>query len=417
MDKIIEKKKGLRPKHLLYALAIGVFAVMIFYVVKSAKNSSYSTEADKLTIAEVKNGRFNDYISVVSTVEPITTVFLDVDEGGKVEEILIEEGEMVRKGDVILKLRNNDLSLQILNSESQLAYTTNELRNTMINMERQKTNNKQQLLSIDYELIKNKRNAEQNKVLFQKGFLSKEEYLISEEKYSLSLKDRELRYEQMIQDSVFRDNQRMQMDLNLRNIQRNLEMVRERMENLNVKAIVDGQLGLLDAEIGQSINRGQRIGQINILDNFKVSAMVDEHYIDRVQKGLPATFDRQGKSFDLITHKVYPEVRNGQFKIDFHFGNVIPDNLRTGQTYYVKLELSEPVNAMLLPKSSFFQSTGGQWIFVLDPSGKFATKRNIKIGRQNPEWFEVLDGLSVGEKVITSSYELFGNNNKIELKY
>ncbi len=417
MDKIIEKKKGLRPKHLLYALAIGVFAVMIFYVVKSAKNSSYLTEADKLTIAEVKNGRFNDYISVVSTVEPITTVFLDVDEGGKVEEILIEEGEMVRKGDVILKLRNSDLSLQILNSESQLAYTTNELRNTMINMERQKTNNKQQLLSIDYDLIKNKRNAEQNKVLFQKGFLSKEEYLISEEKYSLSLKDRELRYEQMIQDSVFRDNQRLQMDLNLRNIQRNLEMVRERMENLNVKAIVDGQLGLLDAEIGQSINRGQRIGQINILDNFKVSAMVDEHYIDRVQKGLPATFDRQGKSFDLITHKVYPEVRNGQFKIDFHFGNVIPDNLRTGQTYYVKLELSEPVNAMLLPKSSFFQSTGGQWIFVLDPSGKFATKRNIKIGRQNPEWFEVLDGLSVGEKVITSSYELFGNNNKIELKY
>ncbi len=417
MDKIIEKKKGLRPKHLLYALAIGVFAIMIFYVVKSAINSSYSTEADKLTIAEVKNGRFNDYISVVSTVEPITTVFLDVDEGGKVEEILIEEGEMVRKGDVILKLRNNDLSLQILNSESQLAYTTNELRNTMINMERQKTNNKQQLLSIDYDLIKNKRNAEQNKVLFQKGFLSKEEYLISEEKYSLSLKDRELRYEQMIQDSVFRDNQRLQMDLNLKNIQRNLEMVRERMENLNVKAIVDGQLGLLDAEIGQSINRGQRIGQINILDNFKVSAMVDEHYIDRVQKGLPATFDRQGKSFDLITHKVYPEVRNGQFKIDFHFGNVIPDNLRTGQTYYVKLELSEPVNAMLLPKSSFFQSTGGQWIFVLDPSGKFATKRNIKIGRQNPEWFEVLDGLSVGEKVITSSYELFGNNNKIELKY
>ncbi len=416
MDKKIEKKRGITRKHLIIATGILLFGVITVMALRNTGGRVYKTSSEKLTISQVSSGEFKDYISVVGTVEPITTVFLDVDEGGKVEEILIEEGEMVKKGDVILKLRNNDLSLQILNSESQLAYTTNELRNTMISMERQKINNKQQLLAVDYELIKYKRNADQNRALYAKGFISKEEFLISEEKYQLATKDRQLRYEQMTQDSIFRENQRGQMDLNLQNIQRNLIMVRERLANLNVKALVDGQLGLLDAEIGQSINRGQRIGQINILNNFKVSALIDEHYIDRVKKGLQATFERQDKAFDLVTYKVYPEVRNGQFEVDFHFGNLLPDNLRTGQTYYVKLELGEPVTGILLPRGGFFQNTGGQWVFVMDKSGKYATKRAIKIGRQNPQFYEVLEGLTPGDKVITSAYDMFGDNERIQME-
>jgi HlyD family secretion protein len=220
----------------------------------------------------------------------------------------------------------------------------------------------------------------------------------------------------MIQDSIFRENQKLQMNSSLLNMQQNLRMVRERLENLNVKAPEDGQLGSLDVEIGQSINRGQRIGQLHILDNFKVVAEVDEHYIDRVKRDLAASFERQDKQFAIDVKKVYPEVRDGRFKVDLTFRSETPENLRTGQTYHIKLELGEPVNAILLPRGGFFQSTGGQWIFVVDPTGKFAVKRNIQIGRQNPLYYEVLEGLEPGENVITSGYEIFGTNDRIELK-
>lgn len=416
MDRKIEKKKGLRPKHILYIVGGLIFIAFLVKIILSAQTSVYRADPEKLTIADVSYGDFKDFISLIGTVEPITTIYLDVEEGGKVEEIVIEEGEMVKRGDVIIKLRNNDLNLSILNSESQLAYHTNELRNTMISMERQKISNKQQLLAIDYRIITLKRNYQQNKILFDKGFISKEEFLISKESFELSSKDRELIYEKMVQDSIFRENQKQQMDESLLNMKQNLTMVRQRLDNLHVKAPVDGQLGTLNAEIGQSINRGQRIGQIQILDNFKVVALVDEHYIDRVRQGLSATFERQDQQFDLITKKVYPEVREGQFEVDLHFNNTNPQNLRTGQTYHMKLELGKPVESVLLPRGGFFQSTGGQWVFVLDESGKFATKRNIRIGRQNIHFYEVLEGLEQGEQVITSSYELFGDNDRVEFK-
>ena len=416
MDRKIEKKKGIRPKHIIYA-AIGLLLVALLVALfKGINTSTYLAEKDKVTISTIEKGEFKDYISLIGTVEPITTIFLDVEEGGKVTEKVIDEGEMVKKGDVIIRLKNNDLNLQILNTESQLAYQTNELRNTLIGMEQQKINNKQQLLSIDYEIIKLKRNYEQNCTLYEKGFISKEEFLVSKSNFEYAEKDRELRFEKMVQDSIFRENQKLQMNSSLLNMQQNLKMVRERLENLNIKAPADGQLGSLDVEIGQSINRGQRIGQLHILDNFKVTAEVDEHYIDRVKRGLSATFERQDKQFAIDVSKVYPEVRDGRFQVDLHFRSEIPDNLRTGQTYHIKLELGEPVQAVLVPRGGFFQSTGGQWIFVVDPSGKYAVKRNIQIGRQNPVYYEVIDGLQPGEQVITSGYELFGTNERIEFK-
>jgi HlyD family secretion protein len=416
MDRKIEKKKGLKLKH--YGMIAGglIVGFLLFKLISTSGTSVYRAERDKVSISTVSEGNFKDYISIISTVEPNTTIYLDVEEGGKVLEKVVEEGEIVQKGDVIVRLKNNDLNLRILDTESQLAYQGNELRNTMINMEQQKISNKQQLLNIDYEIIRLKRNFEQNEALFEKGFISKEAFVISKENYELARKDRELRYERMVQDSIFRENQKLQMDNSLQNMQQNLAMVHLRLENLNIKAPADGQLGTLDIEIGQSINRGERIGQLQILNDFKVVAEVDEHYIDRVRRGLEASFERQDKSFDLQTKKVYPEVRDGRFEVDLNFDGETPENLRTGQTYHIKLELGQPVNAILLPRGGFFQSTGGQWVYVLNASGTEASKREIRIGRQNPLYYEVLEGLNPGEQVITSSYDLFGDNDQIEFK-
>ena len=416
MDRVIEKKKGIRPKTILMIAGGLVLLVVLIRLISIAGTSTYRTQKDKLTISMVENGSFNDYISIVGTVMPITTIYLDVEEGGKVVEKIIEEGEMVKKGDVIFRMENNDLNLQILNTESQLAYQSNELRNTLIGMEGQKISNKQQMLSIDYEVIRLRRNYEQNSTLHEKGFVSREVYLQSKENYELALRDRDLRHERMVQDSIFRENQRLQMNSSLLNMQQNLSMVRQRMESLNVKAPADGQLGTLDIEIGQSISRGHRIGQLQILDEYKVVAQIDEHYIDRVRRDLYATFERQDKQFDIEVMKVYPEVRDGRFQVDFRFTKEMPDNLRTGQTYHLKLELGQPIEAVLLPRGGFFQSTGGQWVFVLDQSGSTATKRQIRIGRQNPLYYEVLEGLNPGEMVITNGYDSFGKNERIEIK-
>ncbi|MDE5418383.1 efflux RND transporter periplasmic adaptor subunit [Labilibaculum sp. DW002] len=415
MDRKIEKGKGIKAKHVYMIIAISVLGILIWLMLSSS-TSTFRAEEEKLNISIVKMGEFKDYISIIGTVEPKTTIYLDVEEGGKVIEKLIDEGETVKKGDIILKMINSDLKLEILNTESQLAYQSNELRNTLINMEQQKISNKQQLLVIDTDIIRQKRKYEQNLMLFEKGFVSKEEYLQSKEDYELSRQDRELRYQRMVQDSIFRANQKIQMNSSLANMQQNLNMVRQRLENLNIKAPADGQLGSLDIEIGQSINRGERIGQLHMLESFKVVAEVDEHYIDRVRRNLSATFTRNEQQFKLKTKKVYPEVREGRFKVDLIFDGTSPENLRTGQTYHLKLELGQPVDAILLPRGGFFQSTGGQWVFILDESGDFAIKRKINIGRQNSQYFEVLEGLQEGEKVITSSYESFGDNERIEFK-
>ncbi len=416
MDRKIEKKKGIKAKHIYI---IGISAVVLALSIKmifGAQSSTFRAEEDKLNIAEVNAGSFKDYVSIIGMVEPKITIYLDIEEGGKVIEKLIDEGEYVNKGDVIVKLVNNDLKLEILNTESQLAYQSNELRNTLINMEQQKISNKQQILIIDTDIIRQKRKYNQNLMLFEKGFVSKEDYLRSKEDYELSRQDRELRYQRMVQDSIFRENQKIQMNNSLANMQLNLNMVRQRLENLNIKAPADGQLGSLDIEMGQSINRGQRIGQLHILNNFKVQAHVDEHYIDRVRRDLSASFQRNNQDYFLKAKKVYPEVREGRFKLDLVFDGASPENLRTGQTYHLKLELGQPVDALLLPRGGFFQSTGGQWVFVLDKSGDYATKRAIKIGRQNSKYFEVLEGLEAGEQVIINNYETFGDNDRIEFK-
>jgi len=416
MDRPIEKKKGLQKKHIGYILG-GIIILVLFYMAFfSGHVSTYKVEKDKLIIESVIRGQFNDYITVPGTVEPISTVFLDALEGGRVEEILIEEGSMVKKGDVILRLTNPDLYLNILDSEAQLAEKGNFLRNTQVTMEQERIAIKRELINLKYDIERKERTYQQNEELIKDNLISKEEFIRSKEDIDMARSSQELFVERQKADSIFRSVQVETIKANLDNMRRNLTLVRQRVENLNVKATVDGQLGLLVPEIGQSISRGANMGQINVLTSYKVSAQIDEHYIDRVRTQLTATLDRQASMFNLVVRRVYPEVRNGTFEIDMVFTDTMPDNIRTGQTYYISLQLGQPKEALLVPIGGFFQETGGQWIFVLDPSESFAIKRNISIGRKNPKYYEVLEGLQPGEKVIISGYESFGKNEKLVFK-
>lgn len=323
---------------------------------------------------------------------------------------------MVRKGDIILRLSNPDLYLNILDSEAQLAEKENFLRNTLVAMEQDRLQIKRELLNLKYDVERKERNYRQNVELMKDSLISVEEFLRSKEDLDMAKQSRELFIERQKQDSVFRSVQVENLQNNLENMRRNLGLVRQRVENLNVRATVDGQLGLLVPEIGQSIARGFNMGQINVLTSFKVTAQIDEHYIDRVRTQLTAKLDRQGSEFDLVVRRVYPEVRNGTFEIDMTFENSVPDNIRTGQTYYISLQLGQPKRSLLVPIGGFFQETGGQWIFVLDETESFATKRDISIGRKNPKYYEVLEGLQPGEKVIISGYDTFGKNEKLVFK-
>ncbi len=416
MDRKIERKKGIRPKHIIYGV---VGLAVIFFLVKIIKDSNISSlrvEKDKITIEEVQNGDFDDFIRTNGTVEPISTIYLDAEEGGRVKEILIEEGAKVEKGDVILILENRSVYMDIMNSESNLAQKQNYLRQTRISFENALIESKRLLLNSEFDIIKKKRNFEQLNALYNDELVSKEMYLQAREDYEYAVQLLEINKLKMQNDSMIRITEMNQLETELRKMDETLVLVRERLNNLNVKAPVDGQLGMLDAEIGQNIGQGVRIGQINVLTDYKINALIDEHYIDRVRQGLSATFERQNTLFNLAVKKVYPEVRNAQFKIDLVFTDERPENIRTGQTYYINLQLGQPEKSKLVSLGGFFNSTGGQWIYVVDPSGDFATKRKIQIGRKNPKYYEVVSGLEAGEKVITSGYDLFGENDKLILR-
>ena len=416
MDIPIERKKGLKRKHIYYAIGALLFFALVYKAFFTENISTYSVDKDKLSIATVSKSVFHDYITVSGNVEPIATIYLDAMEGGRVEERIVEEGAMLKKGDVILRLSNPDLSLSILNSEAQLAEKSNFLRNTMVVLEQEKLQIQQELLKLKYDIKRKKRAFEQNASLIKDNLISKEEYLKTKEDFEFAKDSYNLYLQRQKQDSIYRTIQVTQMRDNLRNMDLNLKLVRERKDNLNVTSPIDGQLTVLDAEIGQSIPKNSRIGQIDILSSFKVVAQIDEHYIDKIKKGLIAIIERQGKAYKLKIRKVFPDVRNGRFTIEMIFIAEKPENMRTGQTYHSRLQLGNSKEALLLEKGSFFQETGGQWIFVLSEDGKYAKKRNIKIGRQNPKYYELLEGLKVGEKVIISGYSSFGDNERLQLR-
>ena len=413
MDKIIEKKKGFAAVFTKRALPYWMGALVVVFVlwlVFRDNSSTLRVNGDTHSYGTVTRGEFNDYIRVTGQVQPMTTIQISPLEGGVVQEIVTEEGSKVQKGDVILVLSNESLDLQILNSEAELAEKENLLRNTMISMEQQKLSVKQEMLQLRVEVRRSKRAYESAKELYAEKLISKEEWLKAQEDYMLASDRLELVETRASQDSLYRAVEIDQMTESLQNMRLNMKMIRKRKDNLTIKAPIDGELGLLDVALGQSIAAGVKVGQINNLDSYKIEAQVDEHYIDRVVAGLEAQFERQNELYGTVIRKVYPEVRDGKFKTDFKFSGEQPANIRTGQTYYLNLQLGQSEEAVLIPRGTFYQKTGGRWIYVVSQDGSQAVKREIRIGRQNPQYYEVLEGLEPGERVIVSGYDNFGDN-------
>ena len=414
MDRIIEKKKGINVIFTKKAVPFWLGAVLVAFIVwLVARDDSKKLriDADNISVNAVTQGQFNDYIRISGQVAPITTIQISPLEGGVVQEIVAEEGTRVKRGDVILILSNENLDMQILNSEADLAEKENILRNTMIQMEQQKLSVEQEKLQLQMDVRRNKRNYEAQKALYDDGLIAKEEYLKAEEDYQLSASRLKLVENRAKQDSLYRSVEITQMQESLENMRQNMMMIRKRKDNLTIKAPIDGELGLLDVTLGQSVAAGSKIGQINNLDSYKIEAQIDEHYIDRVTAGLDATFERQSERYQAQIRKVYPEVRDGKFKADFKFVGQQPENIRSGQTYYLNLQLGQPVEAILIPRGAFYQKTGGKWIYVVSADGSKAVRRDIRIGRQNPQYYEVIEGLEAGERVITSSYDNFGDSD------
>lgn len=415
MDRQIEKKSFLR-RYAWYIAAAAALAALLVWIVLGTTANTMTVDASDITISDVTRGKFDDYVRLNGQVLPIQVVQISPEEGGIVREKVVEEGTRVRKGDVILRLSNSNLDLQILNAEAELAEKQNLLRNTQVAMQQDRLNNRTEQATLDTDCDRKRRAYEQNARLYKERLISKEVYLQSREDYKLARRKQSLISQRLKQDSLYRHVQMAQMEDNLDNMRKNVLLVRDRKNKLEVRSAIDGELGLLDVELGQNIVAGQNIGQINDLSDFKVQAQIDEHYIDRVRPGLSASFSRDGKTYRLRVRKVYPEVRNGTFRTDFVFVGERPAQMRSGQTYYVELALGKSQQATLIPRGTFFQTTGGNWIFVLDKSGRKAYRRNISIARQNPQYYEVTDGLEPGERVITSGYEAFKDNEVLVIK-
>ena len=416
MDRIIEKKRGLQKKHIPY-IAGGVFVlIVLLWILFGNHQSTLQVDEEDITISNVTRGEFKDYVRLNGTVIPIQVVRISPEEGGIVMEKVAEEGQKVKKGDVIIRLSNSNLDLQILNAEAELAEKQNLLRNTQVAMQQDKLNNETEQATLEMDVVRKRRAFEQNERLYKEKLISKETYLQAKEDYDLAKKKQTLIGERLKKDAQYRNIQMDQMEDNLQNMRKNVVLVRQRKDKLEVRSSIDGELGLLDVELGQSISPGQKIGQLNDLSDYKVQAQIDEHYIDRVRQGLMATFTRGDKQYQLQVRKVYPEVREGKFRCDFIFKGDRPENIRTGQTYYIELELGQPEQAIIIPRGTFFQTTGGQWIFVLSSDGSKAHRRPIRVGRQNPQHYEILEGLESGECVVTSGYEAFKDNEVLVIK-
>lgn len=416
MDIQLKKRKYGTPRQWTVAgivLAVVVLAGMFFY---ANRGTVVRIDTRMVAVDSVRKGEFKDYVRVVGQVQPISSQQLSPEEGGIVETKFVEEGASVTAGQPILRLRNSNLDLEILNAEANLAEKQNFLRNTQVTMEQDRLNNQTEKIQLDMDVRQKKRTYEQYKRLYADDLVSREDYLKAEEDYGLVVEKRRLVAERLRQDSIYRSIQISQLEDDLENMRRSLAMIRDRRAKLTVCAPVDGELGLLDVELGQSISAGQMVGRINVLSGHKIEAKIDEHYIDRVVPGLSGNFERQDSTFRLLVKKVYPDVRENKFQTDFVFTGKRPDNIRTGQSYYINLELGVPSEGILLPRGAFFSETGGTWIFVLSADGKTAHRRAIRIGRQNPRFYEVLDGLQPGERVVLSGYEQFKNCDKLILE-
>jgi len=407
MDRVIAKKTW-TPRRIAMGVGALLFVALIGYGLwTTTGGTKLRVQQERLTISPATTGEFQEFISVIGTLEPVRTVFLDAAEGGRVEQIFVEEGAVMEAGEPILQLINNNLQLDLLNREAQFYETMNYLREARLAMEQNTLNLRQQLLDINYQITRLERQHARNEELFTKDLISDEEYEQVKDELEYQARSRELTLVSHKQDSLMRRVQVEQLEASVTRMQRNLEVVRQNLENLIVKAPIAGQLTSLNAEIGESISNGQRLGQVDRLDGFKVNVPVDEHYLPRVNMGQDGRFSLSDQEYGLEIQKVYPEVQGGLFEVDMFFTEESPDGIRRGQTLRIRLELGDLSEALLIPKGGFFNTTGGNWVYVVE--GDQAVRRPIRLGRQNPQFFEVLEGLEVGDQVITSSYDTYGD--------
>lgn len=413
MDIPLEKKR-FTTKKIAIIVGVAMLAILILFVIfSSTGNSKLNVENERITISTVQAGNFQENIPVNGVVLPIKTIYLDAIEGGRVEERFVEDGAMMKKGEPIIRLSNTDLELSLVNQETQVYNLLTQIQRTQ-NASRQNTINRlNQLTDVKNSLKEAKRKYELNSKLYEKGAIGRQDFEESENNYDYQKERLELTQRVLDQDSVSSKQETNQARESYQRTRKALELMRRKVGDLVVKAPVDGQLTALDAEIGQSKSKGERLGQIDVISSYKVQAEIDEHYISRIFNGQIGSFAFNGKNYQLEIKKVYTQVSNGRFRVDMHFIDGVPENIRRGQSLQIKLALSQEKEAILVSKGGFFQQTGGNWIFKISEDGESAYKSSIKLGSQNTEFYEVLEGLEPGEKVITSSYSNFGDIDEL----
>ena len=416
MDKPIDPGIKRKQRVIRYAIAGVIALAVLIYCLRLQVGSRVNIDADKITLAKIKQDIFQDEIAVLGSVDPIQTVYLDATEGGRIEEIFIREGTKVKPGDPILRISNDKLQLEISSYETEVARAVNDLKTLRITMENQLYNNQSQLVQYFYDLSKLRRDQTNNEQMYQAKIMSADDYLVGKENYERKQKMYELLQTKSLQDSNSLTAQMIASEETVVSMQKNLAVNRARLDKLVIRAPVAGELATLNPELGKVIGTAADIGSINILDGYKIEAEVDEHFITRVKPKLPAFCEFGTQEYPATVAKIFPEVKDGKFTIHLTFSGALPPDIRIGQTCRLRLQLGESQRAVLVPRGGFYASTGGQWIYVVNPQTHEAVRRNIKIGRQNPGYYEVLEGLEPGETVITSGYEVFGNRDTVFLK-
>lgn len=416
MDRVIEKKKWTSKKVLTVVFVTGIVLLISGSIYFTSGATKLNVDSERLTVSEVKRGPFKEFIPVNGIVLPLTTIYLDALEGGRVEEKYVEDGTMMKKGEPILKLSNTDLELSLANQETAVFNLLTQMRISK-NAAQQNTIMKlNQNTDVENTLREAERVYTVNKKLFNEKVISEQEYRQSENNYKYAVQKKKLTEQILKQDSVSTKEEYEQAQESYKRTQQSLAIMRQKVEDLIVRAPIDGQLTSMDAEIGQNKNKGERLGQIDVLSGFKVRVDIDEHYISRIYTGLIGEFTFGGKDYKLKIHKVYTQVTNGKFQVDMKFEGEVAKEIRRGQTLQIRLALSDETEALLLAKGSFYQQTGGNWVFKLNEDGSKAYRVDVQLGRQNPEYYEVVQGLQPGDKVITSGYDNYENTQELILK-
>jgi HlyD family secretion protein len=417
MDRKIEKRL-ITPQRLgVGGGVLAIVALLVYTVIATAGGSRLNVASERLTISTVEVAPFQEYIAVSATVLPRTTIFLDAVEGGRVEEVYVEEGVIVLRGQPLLRLSNSNLQLNLISNEAALAEQVNNLQAMRFQIEQNRLNLRQQVLQMEYDIQRLERHYQRNRQLVDRQLVAREEYEAVRDELSYLRRRKDLTMQAFRQDSLSQEARMAQMETSVNRMRQNFALVQESLDNLTVRAPQGGQLSGLNAEIGELRGPGSRLGQIDVLDGHRLRASIDEFYISRVFSGQRATTQPLGgREHELVITRVYPEVREGRFEVDFEFVEAPPEDIRRGQTVRLRLELGDPADALQIARGGFFQTTGGNWVYVLHPSGEYATRRPIRLGRQNPQFFEVLEGLELGEHVITSSYETFGDVDRLVMR-